>query len=85
MKRLPLPDLPEHLIHPSLGTTLIVLLWVVAGGAVTALGGLTAARANGNYTRLAVGVALTLVGVVLVGSAVLYHNSLDQAVAPDGP
>lgn len=84
MKRLSLPDFPGHLIHPDLGVTMTVLLWAVSGGLITGLGGLMAARAKGNCTRLAIGMALTLVGVVLVGSAVLYHNSLNQTVAPDG-
>jgi hypothetical protein len=82
LERLSLPALPVHLIHPSLSVTATVLAWALSGAALTALGGLTAARAKGRRTQLAVGMVLTLLGVAVLGSAVLYHNSLGQGVEP---
>lgn len=79
MERFSWPGFPEHLIHPDAGLTATVLVWALAGAVVTASGGLTAIRAKGRRTRLAIGMALTLIGVAVVGSAVLYHNSLNQA------
>ena len=76
MEAFSLTRLPGHLIHPSVSVSAIILGWMLLGGAITALGGLTAIRAKGNRSLLAVGIALTLIGVVAVGSAVVYHNSL---------
>ena len=76
MELLSLDALPVHLIHPDADVTAIILGWIVLGGVITAVGGLTAARAKGNRILLAVGMALTLAGIVTVGSAVVHHNSL---------
>lgn len=83
MERLSLPGLPGHLIHPDVTITATVLAWALAGAVLTSLGGLTAARAKGKRTRLAIGMALTLLGVAVVGSAVVYHNSLSRAAGPN--
>jgi hypothetical protein len=77
------PKLPRHLIHSNLTDTVVVLGWSLLGVVMTAPGGLTAARAKDSRTRLVIGMVLTLAGVAVVGSAVLYHNSLSQALAPD--
>ncbi len=82
-ERLSVTGIPQHLVHSSLTDTAVVLAWSLLGVVLTALGGLTATRANGKRARLFVGMALTLAGVAVVGSAVFYHNSLSQAVAPD--
>lgn len=82
MERLSTPHLPAHLVHPTAGVTLTVLAWILIGGIITAVGGLTASRAHGNKGRVALGMALAIAGVAVVGSAVVYHNSLNQAVAP---
>lgn len=83
MERISLTEFPRHLIHPSLGETALILAWSLLGVVMTALGGLTAARADDNRARLIVGMALTLAGVAAVGSAVLYHNSLSQGLPPE--
>lgn len=83
MERISSTELPRHLIHSSLGQTSLILAWTLLGVAMTALGGLTAARADGNRARLILGMTLTLAGVAAVGSAVLYHNSITQGLAPE--
>lgn len=83
MERLSLPAPPQHLIHSNPGVTAAFISWAFIGVVITALGGLLAFRSQGNRTRLAAGMALTLAGVCVMGTAVLYHNSLMQAVAPN--
>jgi len=70
-----LPHLPTHLVHDTLEGTVAVIVWLLVGFILTALGGWTASRAT-TSRRVSIGMALTLAVVIVCATGIWYHTSM---------
>lgn len=71
LSRLPVP---AHIVHETAQGTLTVIAWLALGVSLTAIGGLTAARAT-TARRVSVGIGLTIAGVTVLAVGVWFHGS----------